>query len=139
MSLVKTISAIFIFAASTSLALAELVVIVHPSNQTDINEKTIQRVFLGKEKTFANGNEISPINLAAGNVLRAQFDEDVVGRSSSQVSAYWSKLVFTGKGVPPKELNSEADVIAEVSSNQNAIAYVSKTAATDSVRVIPLQ
>lgn len=139
MVLKKVISAILIIAASTSAALAELVVVVHPSNQDELNAKTIQRIFLGKEKTFGNGNAISPINLAPENALRAKFDQELVGRSSSQVSAYWSKLVFTGKGVPPKELASEAEVIAEVSNNTNAIAYINKASATDSVRVIPLQ
>jgi ABC-type phosphate transport system substrate-binding protein len=139
MVLKKVILAILIIAASSNAAIAELVVVVHPSNQAELDAKTIQRIFLGKEKTFDNGNAISPINLAPENALRAQFDQDLVGRSSSQVSAYWSKLVFTGKGVPPKEVASEAEVIAEVSSNTNAIAYISKASATNSVRVISLQ
>jgi ABC-type phosphate transport system substrate-binding protein len=78
------------------------------------------------------------VNLSADSTTRNTFDETVLGRNSSQVSAYWSKLVFTGKGIPPKEVNSDAEVIDLVSKNPSVIGYVDSSSLTDAVKAIKL-
>jgi hypothetical protein len=59
-----------------------------------------------------------------------------VGKSSSQLNAYWSKLVFTGKGTPPEKLTTDQAVIDFVAANGNAIGYVDSAKVTDKVKVI---
>lgn len=118
-------------------AFAELVVIVHPSNDSALSAKQVQRIFLGKEKKFANGTAVVPINQAT-NDLRSQFDSNVLGRSSTQVSAYWSKLVFTGKGIPPKEVADDAAVIAAVAADAGAIGYVDSASVTGAVKTVSI-
>ncbi len=122
----------------TNTALAELVVVVNPANSNALNEKVVQRIFLGKDKKFADGTETIAVNLVGDNALRAQFDQDILGRSSSQVAAYWSKLVFTGKGIPPKEVSSDADVIDLVAKNPSVIGYIDRSSVTDAVKVVEL-
>jgi ABC-type phosphate transport system substrate-binding protein len=119
-------------------ASAEVVLVVHPSNSADLNKKLVQRIFLGKEKKFSTGQEAIPINQVPNSASRSSFDSDTLGRSSTQVAAYWSKLVFTGKGIPPKEVTSDAEVLALVAGNQNAVGYVDSSAVNDSVKTIPL-
>jgi len=119
-------------------AFGELVVVVHPSNNNVLDTKLVQRIFLGKDKKYANGDESIPVNLAPESQVRQTFDENVLGRNSSQVSAYWSKLVFTGKGVPPKEVSNDAEVIALVSANPNVIGYIDEASVTNAVKVIEL-
>ena len=123
--------------ASFSLS-AATTIIVHPSNSATLDEKTVQRIFLGKEKKFSDGSETIPVNQSADSTVRADFDENVLGRSSSQVSAYWSKLVFTGKGVPPKEVANDAEVIDLISKNPSAIGYVDSSSVTDAVKAVSL-
>ena len=120
------------------VASAELVLVVHPSNDASLDAKTAQRIFLGKESKFSNGKEAIPINQAPDSANRASFDTDTLGRSSTQVAAYWSKLVFTGKGIPPKEVGNDAEVIAMVAGNQDAIGYVDSASVTSAVKAIPL-
>lgn len=122
----------------SSSVLAEVVVIVHPSNSASIDAKSTQRIFLGKEKKFSTSKEAIPINQSAGTASRSVFDNDTLGRNSAQVSAYWSKLVFTGKGIPPKEVANDAEVIAIISANPDAIGYVDSSSVDASVKAIPL-
>ena len=117
---------------------AELVLIVHPSNDAALDSKTAQRIFLGKESKFSNGKEVLPINQVPESSSRALFDSETLGRSSTQVAAYWSKLVFTGKGIPPKELNNDAEVLEVVAHNENAIGYVDSASVTAAVKAISL-
>lgn len=138
MSAIRIITAGVLLSGLSFQALAETVVVVHPSNSTEIDTKQIQRIFLGKEKKFSDGSETIPVNQVSDSSVRSNFDASVLGRSSSQVSAYWSKLVFTGKGVPPKEVENDAAVIALVAKNPSAIGYVNSTSVDDSVKVISI-
>jgi ABC-type phosphate transport system substrate-binding protein len=128
----------FMGCSMSLVASAELVLVVHPSNDASIDVKAAQRIFLGKESKFSNGKEAIPINQAPDSPNRASFDTDTLGRSSTQIAAYWSKLVFTGKGIPPKEVGNDAEVIAIVAGNQDAVGYVDSASVTGAVKAISL-
>lgn len=133
----KLIQASFIAASLfASQCFAEIAVVVHPSNSASISADDIERIFLGKKKSFSSGDTAVPINLNEGDATRASFNEKALNKNSSQLKAYWSKLVFTGKGTPPKEVDSAADVLKLVSSNPNMIGYIDASAVDGSVKVI---
>lgn len=138
-TLLKTVIPAVVTCALSCSAVAEMVLIVHPGNDATMDSKIAERIFLGKEKKFSNGKEAIPINQVPGASSRTTFDTDVLGRNSSQVTAYWSKLVFTGQGIPPKEVGSDAEVLAIVSTNENAVGYVDSAAVTGAVKAIPLK
>lgn len=118
------------------LAKSEVVVIVHPSNTADINKAQISRIFLGKKKSFSSGGQAVPITQNESIASTKEFNSKVLNKSGSQLKAYWSKLVFTGKGTPPKAVASDAEMIALVSANPNLIGYIDAASLTDSVKVV---
>ncbi|WP_423185244.1 phosphate ABC transporter substrate-binding protein [Alishewanella sp. d11] len=115
---------------------ANVVVVVHPSNTADISRDDINRLYTGRASSFPSGGQAVPINLVDSNSVRNEFDDKVLGRSSSQIKAHWSKLVFTGKGSPPKEVNNDAEVLDLVANNPSIIGYVSKGADLSKVRAV---
>jgi hypothetical protein len=117
-------------------ALAETAVIVHPSNNNAIAQADLEPLFMAKKSTFADGSKASPYYLSADDAVRNQFDEKILGKSSGQLKAYWSKLVFTGKGTPPPELANSAEAVAKVAADPAGIAYVDKGAVTSAVKVV---
>ncbi len=117
---------------------AEVVMVVHPSNGDAIDSQVVKRIFLGKAKKFPSGTAVTPINQIASSSVRTAFDDNVIGRSSAQVAAYWSKLVFTGKGVPPTEVDNDAAVIAAVAADPSAIGYVDSASVTGDIKAIPV-
>lgn len=121
--------------ASTS-TWAEVAVIVHPDNGADISAKDIERIFLGKSKSFSGGGEALPINQTDSSPVRESFDTGLLDKTPAQMKAYWSKLVFTGKGTPPKEVSGDDEVKALISSNPNTIGYVDAGSVDGSVKVI---
>lgn len=114
-------------------AFSAVTVIVHPSNADAINNKDIKKIFLGKSKKFPGGNHAVPIT---SDSLNDEFTKTVLKKSPGQVKAYWSKLIFTGKGQAPKFVDSDADVIELISKNPNMIGYVENSAVTPDVKVI---
>lgn len=135
MTLFKSISFAVLLSASFN-TLADIAIIVSPSNNNALTDKEISRAFLGKLKTFADGQSIEPINSKSGNATRGEFEQKILKKSSSQVKAYWSKLVFTGKGKPPQELASDSEILQKVAGSANAIGYVDASSVNDSVKVI---
>ena len=65
-----------------------------------------------------------------------EFEQKILKKTSSQIKAYWSKRIFSGKGKPPKEVAAEHDIISLVAKNVDAIAYVEASSVTDAVKVI---
>ena len=116
--------------ATAFMVKAETAVIVNPANGNALSQADVAKIFLGKNKS------LTAVNLAEGNATRDEFNEKVLGKSASQLKSYWSKLIFTGKGTPPDELGSDADVKAKVAGDAKAIGYVDAASVDGSVKVL---
>lgn len=118
-------------------ALAEVAVIVHPSSGvTSMTEDEVSRLFLGKAKSFPGGAQAIPINQNEGSAARDKFNDAVCKKNASQYKAYWSQLVFTGKGTPPKDAGDNAAVKTLIAANPNMIGYIDASAVDGSVTVV---
>lgn len=111
-------------------AFAEVVVVVNPANTDAVSKDQIASVYLGKSTAF------TPIDQADGSAIRGEFYKKVADKDASQAKALWSKLVFTGKAAPPKEVASSADVKKAVAANPKAIGYIEKSAVDATVKVV---
>ncbi|MES3022247.1 MAG: hypothetical protein V4857_11770 [Pseudomonadota bacterium] len=112
-------------------ALAEIVVVVNPKNPaTRMFATQASQFFLGKSTMF------TPVDQSEGSPIRAEFYKKCAGKEAAEVNAIWSKIVFTGKGRPPKVYASAAEVKKAVAADVNAIAYIDKAELDDSVKAI---
>lgn len=121
---------------TVSLAHAGVDVIVHPSNGATLDAGTIKKIFTGKSKSFPDGSKAIPLTQVATAAATGEFNDKVLSKSASQLKAHWSKLVFTGKGTPPKEAANDAEVLSLVASNPNIIGFVTSGSADGSVKVV---
>ena len=115
---------------------AEISVIVHSSNEVNLSAKNIQRIFLGKKKEFSAGKRALPIHLPIGNDVAERFNAKVLKKEGQKLSGYWGQYIFTGKGLPPEQVESMMEVINLVTTNPNAIGYVDSKVVDDTVRVL---
>ena len=122
---------------ASMLSSAEVAVIISSANgNTSIAAGDVTKIFLGKTKKFPDGSQAVPIDQDDGTPARDAFNEKVLGKSASQLKSYWSRLIFTGKGTPPKQSGSDADVKALIASNPNMIGYIDASAVDGSVKVV---
>lgn len=135
-TVIKSLAAAVALSVSC-FSFAEVAVIVHPSaGFNSLTEDDISRLFLGKSKSFPSGSQAVPLNQNEGSATRDKFNEGVCKKNASQYKAYWSQLVFTGKGTPPKDVGDDAAVKAQVAANPNAIGYVDSSVVDSSVKVV---
>ncbi len=103
----------------------EIQVITSQSTPVEsIDDGTIKKIFLGKTKSWPDGNGVEFVVLKSGDVHDG-FLKTYVKKSSSQFKTYWKKQVFTGKGKNPKSFDSEGELVAYISGKPGAIGYVS--------------
>ena len=121
-----------------SVCSADVAVIVNPENTAVLSDSDISRLFLGKLKQFSSGDKAVAINLKLGSNTRDEFETKALGKTSSQIKAYWSKQVFSGKGKPPPELVSDKDILSMVAADNNIIAYVDAASVDDTVKVVKI-
>jgi len=119
----------------STYSFAEIVVVVHPDNTNTMSKNDVKRIFLGKTKYYPDGSQAMPIIQSAGNTSN-DFNVNVLKKSDSQLKAYWSKLIFTGKGTKPDSALDDAAVIELVSKNPNIIGYIDSSSVGPGVKVI---
>ena len=77
----------------------EIVVIVNLAAPT-ISKEQIADLYLGRSDAW------TPIDQTIGSEIYVEFYKKVTGRDSAQVKAIWSRILFTGNGVPPSLLTT---------------------------------
>ena len=104
-------------------------VIVNAANPTTaLTKEDLARVYLKKMSAWKNGAAVTVVDLGPKSPVRAEFSVSVLGRDVPTMKNYWQQSLFSGRGVPPIEQPSEAQVVAFVAANPGAIGYVSSSA-----------
>jgi len=119
-------------------AAVDVKVIANSSVKADtISKDEIKRVFLEERRSLDDGTHVAPVLEKDGPVHEA-FLRAYLGRTDDDLLAYYRALVFTGRGSMPKELDSDAEVVAYVTSTRGAIGYVSAETSTEGVKTLAI-
>ncbi|MDU9413198.1 phosphate ABC transporter substrate-binding protein [Pseudomonas sp. zfem005] len=116
--------------SAATLANAEVAVIVNAGASASPSQSDVANIFLGKNKSLKG------VDQKDWNATKEKFYTAVTSKNEAQLKSYWSGLVFTGKGQPLPTVAGDADVVAKVAAEADAIGYVDKTAVTDKVKVL---
>jgi hypothetical protein len=114
--------------AAANLPAQELVVIVNPAAKP-ISKAEVADLFLGRS------GGLTPIDQTVGSAIYLEFYRKATGRDLAQVKAIWSRILFTGRGLPPKQLPDSAAVKQAVAADPKAVGYIEKSAVDASVKV----
>lgn len=126
---------------STASAAAEVIVVAarnSPLSRLTADQAT--DIFLGRIDDIPGIGRVIPIDQAEGSTAREEFYKKAAQKNPAQLKAYWSRRIFTGKGEPPAEVGSAADVKRAIATNPHMIGYIQKQALDGSVKpllVIP--
>lgn len=107
----------------------DFVVVAHPGVAVrQVDAAFVARAFLKRNTRWPDGTPIRPVDLRPDSALRRRFSEEIIGRSVSAVRSHWQQAIFTGRDLPPPELDNETQVLEFVRMNPGAIGYVSSGA-----------
>lgn len=118
-------------------ASAELVVVVSSRSQVAaINADQVAAIFLGHASRFPDGTQAVAVDQQLGASQRDSFYRELTGKTPALLKAHWSKMVFTGRGQPPREASGDAGVRRLVAENPAMIGYIGRDALDASVRAV---
>ncbi|MCA1246363.1 phosphate ABC transporter substrate-binding protein [Massilia sp. MS-15] len=133
----RALAALALALAAAGAARAELVVIVSARNPLPaMSGDQVAAIFLGQSGRFPDGAEVVALDQRLGSNERNQFYSQVTGKTPALLKAHWSKMVFTGRGQPPRELSDNAAVRRLVAENPAMIGYIDRSALDASVRPV---
>ncbi len=115
-------------------------VIVHPSNALRAAPAAwVADLFLKEVTRWSEGESVRPVDQRPTSDVRRAFSEAVLHRSVGAVRSYWQQRIFSGRDVPPPELDSDDAVSSFVAQYAGAIGYVSGAAKLVGVRELALR
>ncbi|WP_423187664.1 phosphate ABC transporter substrate-binding protein [Alishewanella sp. d11] len=117
-------------------AFSAYVVIVNQQNTASITIDDVKKIYSGKMASFPDGTLAKPIMLTDKDPARKVFLDKVLQMNENRFVAIWAKLLFTGNGIPPIELQSTEQVLQLVYSDRYAIGFIHKTQLNSSVKVV---
>ena len=101
-----------------------------------LSRNQVVDIFLGKVSRFPDGQPAVPIDQAEGSAARDEFYLRFAHRSPAQLKAHWSKIIFTGRGQPPKEVANGAQLKQRLLANPDAIGYLDQSLVDGSMRIV---
>ncbi|HEX2730556.1 MAG TPA: hypothetical protein VHM70_03090 [Polyangiaceae bacterium] len=131
-----------LFALQITIAVAQepsvkLRLIVNPANPVNsVEREFLADAFLKKTTRWPDGEAIHPFDQRVDSLVRRAFSDSILHRSVAAVRNYWQQRIFSGRGVPPAELESDEAVVRRVQGDRFAVGYVSERADAASVKII---
>jgi len=117
----------------------EVVVIVNTSNNIEnIGKKKLKKIYMGKMKTWKDGEAIKPVDTDIKDPARKIFSKNIMKKKPRAVERLYLKKALSGKSQPPKKIKSYESIIEWVKNNKGAIAYVPKSVSPKGVKVIKI-
>lgn len=121
-------------------AWAEIVVVVSAENSTEqMSRSVLTDLFLGRRHQFPDGEPVVPIDQRQGSQAYPEFYAEYLGQTPAQIRAHWSRLIFTGRGQPPRSVPDGQAMADAVADNPRAIGYLHPDLVDDRLRVVQIE
>jgi ABC-type phosphate transport system substrate-binding protein len=126
--------------ASRTEAERSFVIVVHAKNPVaSASTKFLTDVFLKRVTRWPDGEAMRPVDLEPESAVRERFSKSVLERSVAAVRRYWQQRIFSGRALPPPELDTSEIVVGYVSKNRGGVGYVSSQTNLAGVRVLAIR
>lgn len=126
-----------LFAGAGSMparAVGNVVLIGHPTVPR-LDRTAVERIYTGRIVEVGE-QRIVPLDLPPDSPLRIRFLARWLSRDEARYAAYWTVRRYVGKGVPPLEVSSTAEVIRLVATRPGAVGYIDEADVTPGMNVV---
>lgn len=101
----------------------------------ELTRAQAERLYLGRTSTLADNTPVTLLDLPPGAV-RDSFYLRLTGKNPVQTRANWSRQVFTGRALPPREADSVEQLRTWLDQDPNAIGYLPFDAVDARTRIL---
>ncbi|MGZ4960523.1 MAG: hypothetical protein ACXV7J_14825 [Methylomonas sp.] len=120
-----------------SVVYAELVVIVNAGRHVErVSRDEIINIFMGRYRKLADGDAALPLEVKGDGPERQRFYGALLDKSLAEINAYWARLVFSGRTLPPVTVANAGEVLDGVARDPAMIGYLDSSWLDSRVKVV---
>lgn len=116
-----------------------LVIVNRDNPNVALRREFLTDAFLKRSTRWTDGEVIRPVDQRVDSVVRRRFSESILQRSVAAVKSYWQQRIFSGRELPPPEVDSDESVLSYVTKHRGGVGYVSGSAKLDGVKAVQVQ
>lgn len=129
----------FLLSLASSVALADVVVVASAQSPvTTLTRSELADIYLGRTHRFPDGSPATPVDQRENSLAYIAFYRHYLGQPPAQIKMHWSRLIFTGRGQPPRSLPDDRAVADFVTGHAGAIGYIDDTHLDERLRVVAI-
>lgn len=123
-----------------TLAWGEIVVVVSQDNAVEaISRSDLADIYLGRRSQFPDGSPAVPIDQRESSAAYPRFYADYLDQTPTQVRSHWSRLIFTGRGQPPRSVPDGQAMADAVADDPRAVGYMDAERVDNRLRVVRIE
>jgi hypothetical protein len=123
------LGALTVSADAVSQSPASYQVLVNAKNPlTATSREALADIFLKRSSRWESSERALPVDLRSDSPVRRAFSLGVLKRPVAAVRSYWTQRIFSGRDIPPPELESDEAVARFVAEHPGAVGYTSSRA-----------
>jgi ABC-type phosphate transport system substrate-binding protein len=112
-----------------------LVVVGTDSPIDSLSEKQVADIFLSRTRYIEPVGYVTPLEID-NEADRYDFYHRISNKTPSQVNSYWTAMIFTGKGRPPKTVSNRQQLLEELRHDPGAISFVDDSQLSPELKVV---
>lgn len=115
----------------------EIVVVVRANSDVPtLSKNDVINVFLGRYRQLPGGEMLEPYDLPQNSRERAFFYERLLNKTVAEVSAYWARLMFSGRVAPPRVADTPEKLSEVLATDPRAIGYLERSKVDRRLRIV---
>jgi hypothetical protein len=120
-----------------AMARADLVVVASAHSGVDkLSHGEAINIFLGRYRQLPSGIPALPVDLPDASQEKARFYRLLVNKDLAEINAYWTRLVFSGKTSPPRQMKSSGQALDWLAANEGGLAYMDRSQVDARARIV---
>ena len=116
--------------------MAEVVVVVGKDSPiSSLSESQLRQLYLEGSGRI-NGTSVKALDLPEDNRARKEFYQEAVGKTPAQMKSYWARMIFTGRGAPPRMVSGNRAMQVMLENNPELIGYLPGDQVSSGLKVL---
>ncbi len=124
----------------STLAWAEIVVVVSQDSPIEtISRSELADIYLGRRSQFADGSPAVPVDQGENSAAYPRFYAAYLDQTPAQIRSHWSRLIFTGRGQPPRSVPNGQAMAETIADDPRALGYMDASQVDSRLRVVQVE
>ena len=134
--MMQKLSVFFLTLCSPALSFAGMLVVVAESSPlAEMDRHEVRQLYMDNATRF-DGHPVTVLDMPEGSQEREAFYQSATGKSASQLKSYWARMIFTGQGMPPRQVKSARDMVQKLKYDPRAVGYVQEADMQEGLSVL---